>query len=75
MVLLSPSFLALDCAPDLESGLRRITLYNGVIRPTRMHVFGDDAKLTVENESSAPELELPASMLAFYLAFFSKKHG
>lgn len=70
---LVPVFLALDCAPDLEQGLRRITRYKRLIGPTRMHVFGDDGKLTVEYESSAPELELPASMLALYLAFVVEK--
>ena len=66
---LVPVFLALECAPDLEQVLRRITRYKRLIGPTRMHVFGDDDKLAVEYESSTPELELPASMLALYLAF------
>lgn len=70
---LVPVFLALDCAPDLEQGLRRITRYKRLIGPTRMHVFGDEAALTVEYESSAPELELPASMSALYLAFVVEK--
>jgi AraC-like DNA-binding protein len=70
---LVPVFLALDCAPDLESGLRRITRYKRLIGPTRMHVFSDDATLTVEYESRVPEPELPASMLALYLAFVVEK--
>jgi AraC-like DNA-binding protein len=68
-----PVFLALDCAPDLEQGLRRITRYKSLIGPTRMHVFGDDAELTVEYDSSIPGLDLPASMLALYLAFVVEK--
>ncbi|WP_370400978.1 AraC family transcriptional regulator [Sulfitobacter sp. JB4-11] len=68
-----PVFLALDCAPDLEQGLRRITRYKRLIGPTRMHVYGEDAKLTVEYDSSAPGQALPTSMLALYLAFVVEK--
>ncbi len=68
-----PVFLALDCAPDLEQGLRRITRYKRLIGPTRMHVFGDDESLTVEYDGSEPGLELPDSMLALYLAFVVEK--
>ncbi len=68
-----PVFLALDCAPDLEQGLRRITRYKSLIGPTRMHVFGDDATLTVEYDSSVAGLELPASMMSLYLAFVVEK--
>ena len=68
-----PVFLALDCAPDLEQGLRRITRYKSLIGPTRMHVFGDDAELTVEYDSSIPGLDLSASILALYLAFVVEK--
>lgn len=53
--------------------MRRITRYWCLIGPTRKHVFGDDATLTVEYVSSAPGLELPASMLALYLAFVVEK--
>ena len=70
---LVPVFLALECAPDLEQGLRRITRYKRLIGPTKMHVFRDDEKLTVEYDSIAPDLELPASMLALYLAFIVEK--
>ena len=38
-----------------------------------MHVFGDDAELTVEYDSSIPGLDLPASMSALYLAFVVEK--
>jgi hypothetical protein len=68
-----PVFLAMDCAPDLEHGLRRITWYRRLIGPTRRHVFGDDATLTVNRDSSAPGLELPASMLALHLTFVVEK--
>jgi AraC-like DNA-binding protein len=68
-----PVFLALDCAPDLERGLRRITRYKRLIGPSRMHVFGDADNLTVEYESTEPWLELPSSMMALYLSFVAEK--
>lgn len=68
-----PVFLALDCAPNLENGLHRITRYKRLIGPSRMHVFGDTDSLTVEYVSAEPDLELPASMMALFLSFVAEK--
>lgn len=68
-----PVFLALSCAPDLESGLHRLSRYKSLIGPVRMHVMKDARQLIVEYHSADPTIEIPATLGALHLVFSVEK--
>ena len=68
-----PVFLALSCAPDLESGLHRLSRFKSLIGPVRMSVMKDAHQLVVEYQSVDASVEMPATMGALHLVFSVEK--
>ncbi len=68
-----PVFLALSCAPDLESGLHRLSRFKSLIGPVCMRVMKDAHQLVVEYQSADPSVEMPATMGALHLVFSVEK--
>jgi AraC-like DNA-binding protein len=68
-----PVFLALSCAPDLESGLHRLSRFKSLIGPVSMSVMKDAHQLVVEYQSVDPAVEMPATMGALHLVFSVEK--
>lgn len=68
-----PVFLALSCAPDLESGLHRLSKYKSLIGPVRMRVTRDARQLVVDYLSADASVEMPATMGALHLVFSVEK--
>lgn len=70
---LIPVFFAVSCAPNLETGLMRLTHYKTLLGPTRMRVYWDKDVLRSEFDSADPGLELPPSLAALHLVFFMEQ--
>jgi AraC-like DNA-binding protein len=68
-----PVFLALSCAPNLESGLHRLSRFKSLIGPVRMRVMKDADQLAVEYQSADPSVEMPATMGALHVVFSVEK--
>lgn len=62
-----PVFFTLSCAPDLETGLKRLSQFKSLLGPTRMKVFWDGALLRVEYESTDNRTTMPPSMGALQI--------
>ncbi|MEO1246119.1 MAG: helix-turn-helix domain-containing protein [Pseudomonadota bacterium] len=65
-----PAFFALSCAPDLETGMTRLSLYKSLLGPTQMRVFREEDLLWVEYHSADARLEVPPSLGALHLVYF-----
>jgi len=64
-----PVFFALSCAPDLDTGLVRLSHFKSLLGPTRMHVYRDRDGLRVEYDSADASLEVPPSLGALHLVY------
>ncbi len=62
-----PVFFTLSCAPDLETGLRRLAQFKSLLGPTLMRVFRDGALLRLEFESVDARIPMPPSLGALQL--------
>ncbi|MEM7426371.1 MAG: helix-turn-helix domain-containing protein [Pseudomonadota bacterium] len=62
-----PVFFALACAPDLETGLMRLSAYKALLGPSIMRVYRRGGVLQIDYDSADPRLELPASLAALHL--------
>ncbi|MEM7280075.1 MAG: helix-turn-helix domain-containing protein [Pseudomonadota bacterium] len=65
-----PEFFALSCAPDLETGLQRLSLYKTLLGPTQMRVFRENDLLRVEYHCVDATLEVPSSLGALHIVYF-----
>lgn len=65
-----PTFFAFSCAPNLETGLKRLSLYKSLLGPTQMRVFREEELLRVEYHSADAALEVPPSLGALHLVYF-----
>lgn len=64
-----PVFFALSCAPNLDTGLVRLSHFKSLLGPTRMHVYRDKVGLRVEYDSADAGLEVPPSLGALHLVY------
>ena len=64
-----PAFFALSCAPNLDTGLARLSHFKSLLGPTRMHVYRRENGLYVENDSADASLEVPHSLGALHLVY------
>lgn len=62
-----PVFFTLSCAPDLETGLKRLAQFKSLLGPTRMRVFRDGPLLRVEYDSVDARVRMPPSLGALQL--------
>lgn len=62
-----PVFFTLSCAPDLETGLRRLAQFKALLGPTLMRVFWEDGLLRLEFDSVDPRVPMPPSFGALQL--------
>ncbi len=62
-----PVFFTLSCAPDLETGLMRMSQFKSLLGPTRMRVFRDGPLLRVEYESADSRIPMPSSLGALQI--------
>ena len=62
-----PVFFTLSCAPDMETGLRRLAQFKFVLGPTVMRVFRDGDLLRLEYESVYADVPMPPSLGALQL--------
>jgi AraC-like DNA-binding protein len=62
-----PVFFTLSCAPDMETGLKRLAQFKSLLGPSRMRVFWDGRLLRVEFDSADERSPLPASLGALQL--------
>ena len=62
-----PVFFTLSCAPDMETGLMRLSQYKSLLGPTVMRVFRDGRVLRLEFESVDIRAPMPPSFGALQL--------
>ncbi len=62
-----PVFFTLSCAPDLETGVRRLAQFKSLLGPTLMRVFRDGPLLRLEFESVDARVPMPPSLGALQL--------
>jgi AraC-like DNA-binding protein len=62
-----PVFFTLSCAPDLETGLKRLAQFKSLLGPTVMRVFRDGPLLRLEFESVDVRAPMPPSLGALQL--------
>lgn len=62
-----PVFFTLSCAPDMETGLRRLAQFKSLLGPTVMRVFRDGDLLQLEYESVDVRVPMPPSLGALQL--------
>ena len=62
-----PAFFTLSCAPDMETGFRRLAQFKSLLGPTVMRVFWDGDLLRLEFESVDPRATMPPSLGALQL--------
>ena len=62
-----PVFFTLSCAPDMETGLRRLAQFKSLLGPTVMRVFRDGDLLRLEYESVDARVPMPPSLGALQL--------
>lgn len=62
-----PVFFTLSCAPDMETGLRRLAQFKSLLGPTVMRVFRDRDLLRLEYESVDVRVPMPPSLGALQL--------
>lgn len=64
-----PVFFSLTCAPDLETGLKRLSLYKSLLGPTQVRSYWDKGLLWVEYHCADAKLEVPPTMGALHLVY------
>ncbi len=62
-----PVFFTLSCAPDMETGLRRLAQFKSLLGPTVMRVFRDGDLLRLEYDSVDARVPMPPSLGALQL--------
>jgi AraC-like DNA-binding protein len=62
-----PVFFTLSCAPDMETGLMRLTQFKTLLGPTLMRVFWEDGLLRLEFDSADSRVPMPPSLGALQL--------
>lgn len=62
-----PVFFTLSCAPDMETGLRRLAQFKSLLGPTTMRVFRDGLLLRLEYDSADARVLMPPSLGALQL--------
>lgn len=62
-----PVFFTLSCAPNMETGFRRLAQFKSLLGPTVMRVFWDGDLLRLEFESVDPRVLMPPSLGALQL--------
>lgn len=62
-------FFALSCAPNLDTGLTRLTHFKSLLGPTRMQVYRESNTLRVEYDSAEASLEIPVGLAALHLIY------
>ncbi len=62
-----PVFFTLSCAPDLETGLMRLSQFKSLLGPTRMQVFRDGPLMRVEYDSVDDRTPMPPSLGALQI--------
>ncbi|MEM8500529.1 MAG: helix-turn-helix domain-containing protein [Pseudomonadota bacterium] len=64
-----PTFFALTCAPNLETGLRRLSLYKSLLGPTQLRVFREHDLFWIEFHSADAALDVPSGLGALNLVY------
>jgi len=64
-----PVFFSLTCAPNLETGLRRLSLYKSLLGPTQVRSYRDEGLLWVEYHSADTKLDVPPTLGALHLVY------
>jgi hypothetical protein len=54
--------MALSCAPNLASGLHRLSRFKALLGPVRRRVINGDCALVLADQSADPLVETPATM-------------
>lgn len=62
-----PVFFTLSCAPNLETGLMRLTQFKSLLGPIRMRVFWEDGMLRLEYDSADDRSTMPPTLGALQL--------
>ncbi len=67
-----PAFFSLTCAPNLETGLKRLSLYKSLLGPTQVRYYWDEGLLWIEHRSADTKLEVPPTLGALHLVYFAE---
>lgn len=64
-----PVFFAFTCAPDLETGIRRLARYKSLLGPTQARAYRQDEQLWIEYHSADPDHDIPSLLAALHLVY------
>ena len=64
-----PVFFAFTCAPDLETGIRRLARYKSLLGPTQARAYRQDGRLWIEYHSADPDHDIPSLLAALHLVY------
>ncbi len=64
-----PTFFALTCAPNLETGFKRLARYKSLLGPTQVRTYREGDLFWVEYHCVDSQIDIPASLGSVHLVF------